>query len=70
MPSPEALQAATVWLRDTTFDGLLAEFEDIQHPLGETIRANVDPSRRQLRLFAEYYIWASYVHWGRPCRLQ
>jgi CHAT domain-containing protein len=68
--SPEALQAATVWMRDATVDDLIAELDGLGHPLAVKLRESVPALRRRLPLFASPHLWASYVHWGRGWRVE
>jgi hypothetical protein len=65
--SPEALRAASRWIRDATGADLLAELEAIGHPLATRL-AERPVAYLARRLFGESWLWASYLHWGAPWR--
>ena len=67
--SPEALKAASIWIRDATYASLLAEVDALGHPLADQLR-RIDPARRGVRPFGRPEMWASYVHWGRGWRAE
>ena len=65
--SPEALKAATIWIRDATYDSLLREVERVGHPLADQLR-RIDPARRGVKPCGRPEMWASCVDWGRGWR--
>ncbi len=62
-PSPEALQAANLWIRDASYESLRRELAAVGHPFAEAL-GKLPESARARRPFREAWLWASYVHWG------
>jgi len=65
--SPEALRAASNWLRSASGTDLLELFQRIGHPLAAQLVAQ-SPRFLASRPFADPWVWAAYLHWGTPWR--
>lgn len=62
-PSPEALQAANLWIRDASYEALRRELAAVGHPFAEVLGQQPETALAR-RPFRKAYLWASYVHWG------